>query len=92
MTVARTGTKAKVTLTCKPPVLLGQEVSLLLGSRPTPADPISADTSSVSFTIAKAHTGSFPVRLRVGGVDSRLVADRTDPTPSFEQAKKVTVT
>ena len=92
MTVTRTGTNAQVTLICTPPILAGQEVSLVLGSRPVPAHPFAAETGTVSFTVRNAKRGTFPLRLRVAGFDSRLVVDRTDPTPQFDPSKRVTVT
>jgi hypothetical protein len=92
MTVARTGTSAHVTLTCEPPVRAGQEVSMLLGSTSTPADLLTTDTGTISFTIGNASAGTYPVRLRVGGTDSRLVVDRTDPTPRFDPDTTVTLT
>jgi hypothetical protein len=67
-------------------------VSLILGSQPTRADAITADTTSVTFTVHDAQPGTFPVRLRVGGADSRLIPDRTVVPPEFDPWAKVTVT
>jgi hypothetical protein len=92
MTVTRTGSNAHVTLTCEPPVLAGQEVSLLLGSRPIPANPFTTETGTVSFTVRNAKPGTSPLRLRVSGTDSRLVVDRTQPAPEFDPSMRVTVT
>jgi hypothetical protein len=92
MTVARTGTTAKVTLTCEPQLVAGQDVELLLGSRLILADTFTSTTGTVSFTVRNAVAGSFRLRLRVGGTDSRLVTDRTVPAPSFDPTRRVTVT
>lgn len=92
MTVARTGTTAKITLSCRPDIMVGQDVVLLLGTRSTPADPISAATDTVSFTITAVQPSTFPLRLRIGGVDSRLVADRSATTASFNPDMRVTLT
>jgi hypothetical protein len=91
MTVTRSGTTATVSLTCRPKLVAGQRVSLLLGSRDTEADPFPDGAGQVSFTVRRAARGTFAVRLRVDGVDSRLLADRTVPAPEFDPDRTVTV-
>jgi len=92
MTVARTGSTAKVTVTCRPLLAAGQDVALLLGSRVVPADAVPGGSGTVSFTVRSAAPGTYPLRLRVGGTDSRLVGDRTAAVPAYDAAKAVTVT
>jgi hypothetical protein len=87
------GGTALVTLTCLPPPLPGQPVLLLLDGRAVPADPPAdppGPLDELRFTIPDAGPGTHRVRLRVGGVDSRLV-DRTDHPPAFRPDQTLTV-
>lgn len=92
LTVARTGTSATVTLACRPRFAADQDVALVLGSRVVPADAVAGGSKHVTFTMRRAQPGTFPMRVRVGGVDSRLIADRTAPLPAYDADQAVTVT
>ena len=64
----------------------------MLGSRIVARARGAGRATPVTFTVAERSPGTFPLRLRVGGVDSRLIADRTRPMPAFDPDKRVTVT
>jgi hypothetical protein len=68
-------------------MLPGQPVYLLLGDRQVPP----AQLAPLRFVVADAAVGEFLARVRVDGVDSRLV-DRSVIPPVFDQSQKVTVT
>ncbi|WP_033290353.1 DUF4255 domain-containing protein [Amycolatopsis jejuensis] len=92
MTVRRTGSNAVVQLTCRPPVRAGQPVLLVLGSRAIPERRASHATGTkLTFDVPDAPPGTHLARLRVGGVDSRLV-DRSGDKPGFDPAQTVTIT
>jgi hypothetical protein len=76
-----------VDLVCDPAMLPGQPVYLLLGDRQVPP----AQLAPLRFVVADAAVGEFLARVRVDGVDSRLV-DRSVIPPVFDQSQKVTVT
>lgn len=73
-----------VVVPCSPFVQPGQDVFLIIGDQLTAADPFAAATNSLSFTYTNLQpTGGFvPARLRVDGIDSRVV-DRTVTPPVF---------
>ncbi|MGW5472329.1 DUF4255 domain-containing protein [Streptomyces chartreusis] len=77
----------RVALTCLVPPMPGQEVFLLLGDRQIAPD---AAGPGLSFTVAGAGAGTYLVRLRVDGVDSRLV-DHSVAPPVFDGSQKVTI-
>jgi hypothetical protein len=87
-----------LTVTCVPRLRDGQRVLLLFGDRQIPVDTIStpADTSqptTLSFLVPAATQGTYPVRLRVDGVDSMpVVLTGTPPKPEFDPAQTVTIT
>jgi hypothetical protein len=83
---------ATLTLTCRPDVRAGQHAVLLVGGTPVAAPPVTADTSSLTFTVGPLPAGPYPLRLRVDGVDSRLIADRTAVPPVYDPTQAVTVT
>jgi hypothetical protein len=70
--------RATVTVTVTPPVRAGQHVVLLLGDRVVPAEPLpggAASSPTVSFVLPAIAAGSYLVRVRVDGAESRLVYD-----------------
>jgi hypothetical protein len=81
-----------ISLTVSPQVWPGQHVSLILGSRELPAQPITAPGAGVSFDASAVAAGAYPVRLRVDGIDSLLV-DRSDPKAlKFDPSQEITIT
>lgn len=71
------------TVTVKPQVQPGQQVSLLLGASEVHAQPTgAAPTDTLTFVAKALPPGDYWVRLRVDGVDSLLV-DNSPPTPQF---------
>ncbi|OBC00013.1 hypothetical protein A5784_20970 [Mycobacterium sp. 852013-50091_SCH5140682] len=85
----------QIALSCAPPVVDGQPVFLLVGDRAVPEDRARIGTAVVgenlSFTVDHAVAGRHIMRLRVAGVDSRLV-DRSGAKPRFDDSQAVTVT
>lgn len=80
-----------LTVTCRPEVRPEQAVSLLLGSREVRAEPHPAAIGTLTFEVVRARAGQPWLRLRVDGVDSRLV-DRTVTPPVFDPTQRVTIT
>lgn len=86
-----------LTLTCRPRLAEGQRVLLILGERPaepasisTPADP--TQPSTLTFTLPGVGAGTYPVRLRVDGVDSIPVSYvGVPPVPAFDPRQQVVV-
>lgn len=92
MTVHRDGFgTAVVHLTCEPSLWPTQRVFLLLGDRAMPATPRSTPTHTAEFLIGDAEPGDHLTRLRVDGVDTRVI-DRTRTPPVFDTSQIVTVT
>jgi hypothetical protein len=73
-----------VTVPCSPFVRPGQQVLLVIGNQLTAADPFSAPTNTPSFTYPNLQptNGLVRARLRVDGIESRIV-DRTVTPPVF---------
>jgi Pvc16 N-terminal domain len=91
-TVAAAQGPVAFTLTCDPAVRAGQNAALLLGGTPVTAPPVTADTTSLTFTVGPVAAKTYPLRLRVDGADSRLIADRTAIPPVFDTKQSVEVT
>ncbi len=90
--VAASAGSAALTLTCSPTIRTGQQAVLLVGASPAAAAPVTADTASLTFTIGPLPARTYPLRLRVDGADSLLIADRTATPPAFDPTQSVTVT
>jgi hypothetical protein len=73
-----------MTVPCSPFVRPGQRVFLVIGNQLTVADPITVATNTPSFTYPNLQPTGGPVRarLRVDGIESRVV-DRTTTPPTF---------
>jgi hypothetical protein len=73
-----------VTVPCSPFVRPGQQVFLVIGNQLTAADPFTAPTNTPSFTYPNLQPtgGLVRGRLRVDGIESRIV-DRTTTPPTF---------
>lgn len=90
-TVSRnTAGDAEVTLTADPPFATGQRVSLLLGGDTYAAHGVAG--SAAHFTVRRARPGRHLLRLRVDGVDSLLVLDRSATPPVYDPTQLLTVT
>ena len=88
--VARDGAgNAVVSLTASPAFATGQRVAVLLGSDPYPA---ATSGSTATCTVPHAVPGDHLLRLRVDGVDSLLVLDRTATPPVYDPTQLLTVT
>ncbi len=93
--------KIILTLRCIPTVARSQPVSLLLGDReipwslpllpdPPPLNPDLQRYSDLRFEAKQLPPGAYWMRLRVDGVDSPLIINRTDQ-PSFDPAQRITL-
>jgi uncharacterized Zn-binding protein involved in type VI secretion len=88
------GNDVLVELTFVPAPLPGQQVALLFGSRSfvprvVPGQP-PRSPDNPQFQVTGVDPGTYPVRLRVAGVDSVLV-DRSGDRPRFDGSQLVTV-
>ena len=81
----------RVSLRCSPPVQPDQRAALLLGDREIVADPHSAPTDQLSFSVRPNRPGDHFVRLRVDGVDSLLVIRKPDGTLAFDDNLRVSL-
>jgi hypothetical protein len=74
----------QVAVPCSPFVRPGQPVFLVIGSQLAAADPFTAPTNTPSFTYPNLQptNGLVRARLRVDGIESRIV-DRTTTPPTF---------
>jgi hypothetical protein len=92
LTVSRdqSGT-ATIALDCEPEVGPDQDCALLLGSQVTvlPA-PRNSALSTVTFAVAEAPPDTYPVRLRVDGVDSLLI-DAAQSPPVYDPGQVVVI-
>lgn len=91
LAVARVGGTATIRVGCRPALVAGQRVVVLLGSMPVPADTFTDGATAVTITVPDATTGTFALRLRVDGTDSRLIADRTAQPPAFDPTRVVII-
>lgn len=81
---------AEVVVRADPPFAAGQRVSLLLGGDAHAARETTGDTAR--FTVERARPGEHLMRLRVDGVDSLLVLDRSANPPVYDPTQLLTVT
>ena len=77
---------------CTPFLRPGQEVFLIIGDQQVAADAFSAPTITPSFTYQNLQPtgGAVPARMRVDGVDSRII-DMTKSPPQFLSSAMVKV-
>ena len=90
-TVAAAQHSARLAVTCLLLVRAGQNAALLIGGTAVPALPITATTSDLAFTVGPLPDGTYSLRLRVDGADTRLI-DQTTTPPSYIRDQSVTVT
>jgi hypothetical protein len=69
---------------------------LLLGDRQLERAPIAAATDAAGtdplvFKSTTVPAGDYLVRLRVDGVDSHLIVDRTETPPVFDATQRLVV-
>ncbi|MDX1530155.1 MAG: Pvc16 family protein, partial [Rhodothermales bacterium] len=99
VTATTAGTTTTVDVTVEPEVRPGQRTALIVGQREAPAEADSWPTDSsgnplptgaLTFEFEDLASGTYPVRLRVDGVESHLI-DRTQTPPLFDPGQQVTV-
>jgi hypothetical protein len=82
-----------IKLTVRPEVWPQQKVTVVVGERELAAEPHAAKTADLTFLATGTNdpgAGTYPVRLRVDGVESHLI-DRTQTPPRFDPTQKVTL-
>jgi hypothetical protein len=80
-------------VTISPPVWAEQHVSLLVGDLEFAARPISGTPSTtINFDVSGRGPGTYPLRVRVDGVDSFLILYGSDPLVMDPAAPTVTLT
>ncbi len=80
-----------LTLGLAAPIMPGQQVYLLLAGLVVAAPALANATSTLRFQLPPLPPGQHPARLRVDGVDSAIVADRTARPLRFDPQRLVTV-
>jgi hypothetical protein len=82
---------ATVALDCAPPVEAGQAIALIVGEQVvlgTPGEPGTPARTHLEFSLTGFAPGTYPVRLRVDGIDSIPLAPGNltvfDPSQSLE--------
>jgi len=75
-----------VTINCKPDTQPGQTAVLIVGSRVVSAQAVNAVTSTLTFLLNGFVPGTYPLRLRIDGVDSIPVAVVPSPSNPDEPA------
>ena len=88
--VVRAADLVTITLKCAPHVRPDQRVALVLGDLEIPAESRTAVTDTVVFKSKNLPAGTYKARLRVDGVDSRLV-DQSKKLPEFFSSQTLTV-
>jgi len=83
---------ATVDITCSPEVLPEQRATLVIGSTEVPANPRSVQTNALRFVAPLMAAGSYPVRLRIDGAESLLVAGAASGDPQFDPSQILDVT
>ena len=84
------GPTAMIEVPVEPHVWPAQEASLVVGSREVRAESRTAVADALTFVMEDAETGTFPIRLRVGGAESALV-DRAVSPPTFDPSQQLTI-
>ena len=74
--------RATITLKCTPTVWPAQRASLLFAMQEFVAEPLKRKGKVLSVDVAGIEPGTYPIRLRVQGVDSLLV-DRSVRPPVY---------
>jgi hypothetical protein len=83
--------EAILTITCKPEVRPEQRAALLLGDLEFLAEPHTTQTDTLTFQLRGVSAGKQFARLRIDGVDSLLVVDRSATPPVFDSNMEVTI-
>jgi hypothetical protein len=84
--------EATIAVTCEPAVQPAQRALLLLGDRALEAEARPASSNQLSFKVAGIVRDEYRVRLRVDGVDSRLVDRLNLEKPKFDETQKIRLT
>jgi len=80
-----------ISLRCQPPVFDGQRIYLLLGERVVLQDAMPEHiTDQLTFRLPAIDPGSYYVRLRVDGIDSKLIDFSKNP-PQFDEQQRITL-
>ena len=90
VTLAPDSPTAMIEVPVQPHVWPTQPASLVVGHREVRAEARADVADGLTFVMEAAETGTFPIRLRVGGAESALV-DRTVSPPIFDPSQQVTI-
>lgn len=89
-TAARGDNTVTINLQCSPNVRPHQRVALVVDDFEIPAEPRAVPTAALVFIAKNLANGAYKVRLRVDGVDSRLI-DLAQSPPAFDPSQILTV-
>jgi len=90
--VARAGHETTIEIDCLPEVDPDQRACLYLGEREVQATAFRQPTTRLRFVVTDAPTGEHVLRLRVDGIDSRLLADTTAHPLEFDPKARLRIT
>ena len=83
--------EVRISLTCQPAIHPAQRVYLLVGAAVGMLETeLESISDSLSFLLTDIDAGEYPLRLRVDGIDSRLLDFSATP-PGFDPALMVTI-
>lgn len=70
-----------------------QKVEVFVGADPLPVAPVAAKTATLTLPLLGVSPSEVPVplTLRIGGIGSQLVRDRSAQPPQFDPQQKVSV-
>jgi hypothetical protein len=85
------GDTLTLTDTYRPDLEERQRARLLFDGREVTPEPFTPPTGSLQFELANVRKGMHAVRLRVDGIESRLIPDRAARPPAFDPAHELTI-
>jgi hypothetical protein len=92
-TISGSGSTLAIAVTCFPQVWKDQASEIFIGAEPFTPKPIAGKSATLSASIAGVTPSEIPVpvTVRVDGVDSELVRNRTAQPPQFEAMQHVSL-
>jgi len=88
----RVGGNVTLTVTFAPKVQDKQPVLLFFDGQPIAPKPATLPTDSLQFVVPSPEPGLHTLQLRIDGVDSHVVLDRSATPPQYDTSQQVTVT
>jgi uncharacterized protein DUF4255/IPT/TIG domain-containing protein len=89
--VAKAGHETTIEIECLPEVDPDQRACLYLGEREVRAEPFRQPSTKLRFVVTNAPLGEHVLRLRVDGIDSRVLADTTSHPLEFDPKARLRI-